>query len=58
MDERAGGVAAKIVGAAEAETIGYAAIGAAGFVTCFPVSTTAGEKRRLALLVAAPVACG
>ncbi len=29
------GVAAKIVGAAEAKTIGYAAIGAAGFITCF-----------------------
>jgi len=29
------GVAAKIVGAAEAKTVGYAAIGAAGFVTCF-----------------------
>lgn len=29
------GVAAKIVGAAEAKTIGYAAIGTAGFVTCF-----------------------
>ena len=29
------GVAAKIVSAAEAKTIGYAAIGAAGFVTCF-----------------------
>jgi formate/nitrite transporter FocA (FNT family) len=29
------GVAAKIVSTAEAKTIGYAAIGAAGFVTCF-----------------------
>jgi len=29
------GVAAKIVGAAEAKTIGYAAMGAAGWVTCF-----------------------
>jgi len=29
------GVAAKIVGAAEAKTVGYAAIGAAGFITCF-----------------------
>ena len=28
------GVAAKIVGAAEAKTVGYAAIGAAGFFTC------------------------
>jgi formate/nitrite transporter FocA (FNT family) len=29
------GVAAKIVSTAEAKTIGYAAIGAAGFITCF-----------------------
>ena len=29
------GVAAKIVSAAEAKTVGYAAIGAAGFITCF-----------------------
>ncbi len=29
------GVAAKIASAAEAKTIGYAAIGAAGFITCF-----------------------
>ena len=29
------GVAARIVGAAEAKTVGYAAIGAAGFITCF-----------------------
>jgi formate/nitrite transporter FocA (FNT family) len=29
------GVAARIVSTAEAKTIGYAAIGAAGFITCF-----------------------
>ena len=46
------GVAAKIVAAAEAKTIGYAAIGAAGFVTCFVKAALCNWMVCLAVVVA------
>jgi formate/nitrite transporter len=46
------GVAAKIVATAEAKTIGYAAIGIAGFVTCFVKATLCNWMVCLAVVLA------